>query len=80
MPFLAENDAKWAPQGDPKILKNPQKSLKVLPKVPPGMLLYADPQKKHEKVVKYLHFRAGLYAIRTRLCSPNTLFPFPTFA
>ena len=45
MPFLAENDAKWAPQGDPQILKNPQKSSKVLPKVPPGMLLYADPEK-----------------------------------
>ena len=35
------------------------------------------PWKKHEKVVKCVHFRAGLYAIRTRLCSPNTLFRFP---
>jgi len=26
MSFLAENVAQWAPQGDPKILKNAQKS------------------------------------------------------
>ena len=35
--------------------------------------------KKHEKVIKFMDIREGLYAIRTRLCSRNTLFPFPTF-
>ena len=80
MPCFAENYAKWAPQGDPKILKNLQKSSEVLPKVPPGKCFTLTLKKKHEKVLKCVHFRAGLYAIRIRLCSPNTLFPFLTFA
>ena len=59
-----------------KILENLQKSSKVLPKLPSGRELYADPKKSS----KIDAFRVGQYAIRTRLCSPNTLFRFHTFS
>ena len=55
MLIFKENDAKQDPQGDPKILKNPQKSSKVLPKLPSDKELYADLKKSS----KIHDFRVG---------------------
>ena len=45
-PILGEKVRKLEADGDPKILQNPQNSSKVLPKVPSGKVLYADPEKQ----------------------------------
>ena len=74
---------KWCQMGSPRTPNNPQKSPKIIKSPPQSASRDATlrwPWQKHEKVMKCTHFRAGLYAIRTRLCSPNTLFPFPTVA
>ena len=84
MPFLAENDAKRAPQGDPKILKNRKKSLKVLPQVLSGRLLYADPEKNTKKSSN-LCVSGRAYMQSVHACAVEThfflftLFPFHTF-
>ena len=73
---------KWCQMGCPSRPQNPQKCKKIMKSPPPSAFREATlrrPWKKHEKVIKFMHIREGLYAIRTRLCSRNTLFPFPTF-
>ena len=73
---------KVVPMGAPGDSKRPPKVIKVLPKIAvksdAGKRPVSDAL-KHSKSPKCIVFWQVAHAIRTRLCSPNTLFTFLRF-
>ena len=60
-------------QGKPKILENLQKSSKILPKVPSGEVLYADPKKSSNNFQKLMILgRADMQSVHA--CAVQTHF------